>query len=47
MIKSIGDNYRIYGLIIVKIAKNSLVLVMDSQMPLLRPLTMLSASLTI
>jgi hypothetical protein len=26
MIKSIGDNYRIYGLIIVKIAKESLVL---------------------
>jgi hypothetical protein len=26
MIKSIGDNYRIYGLIIVKIAKKSLVL---------------------
>ncbi len=26
MIKNIGDNYRIYGLIIVKIAKKSLVL---------------------
>jgi hypothetical protein len=26
MIKSIGDNYRIYGLIIVKIVKTSLVL---------------------
>jgi hypothetical protein len=26
MIKSIGDNYRIYGLIIVKTAKNLLVL---------------------
>jgi hypothetical protein len=26
MIKSIGDNYRIYGLIILKIAKKSLVL---------------------
>jgi hypothetical protein len=26
MIKKIGDNYRIYGLIVVKIAKKSLVL---------------------
>jgi len=26
MIKSIGDNYKIYGLIIVKIAKKSLML---------------------
>jgi hypothetical protein len=26
MIKNIGDNYRIYGLIIIKIAKKSLVL---------------------
>jgi len=26
MIKIVGDNYRIYGLIIVKIAKKSLVL---------------------
>jgi hypothetical protein len=40
MIKIIGENYRIYGLIIVKTVKTLLVLDMDFQMPLLRHLTM-------
>jgi hypothetical protein len=40
MIKSIGDNYKIYGLIIVKTIKKLLMLDYGSQMPLLKHLTM-------
>jgi hypothetical protein len=40
MIKNIRDNCRIYGLIIVKIAKTSLVFKL-CQMPFLKHLTML------
>jgi hypothetical protein len=42
MIKNIVDNLKTYGSTIVKIEKKSRVYIMDSHMPLLSHLTMLS-----